>query len=161
MAEKKEPKKTGGAMPGGGGRLGPVTAISKVRAVEIIKTGNAPLDVMLRNMWFWDAHAETMRESIEKTMEDLREGASEELVDKLKGMLKGFLEAKQNAQGCAVDAAPYVHTKFQSVAVKTEKKSILEIRASLPATAASKKEDRSYRDGYDGDIIPIKRTGSD
>lgn len=166
-----EKKLSGRGGPGRGGGRKPnnpngVPAISKLRAAEVIKTGNAPLDIMLKNMHWWDQHADNLAENIQGLMAEIQNsfGADsdspvdpatlKELMEKAVQMTKGFLAARQNAQSCAVDAAPYVHARFQSVVLKKEgDMKTIKIRASLPPVSGADKEARSYRDGYPDDLL--------
>ncbi len=152
MAPKtaKNPKGAGRSQ----GSSNEIAPLSRVRAHEIIQTGNAPLDIMLRNMWFWDEHAANLQEQITETMQSMaRDGATDEQLEKAKKLLGGFLSAREKAQSCAVDAAPYVHPRLQSIQVKRDGKKVIEVNASI-APPKTSGEDRSYRVGY-GNVISI------
>lgn len=130
--------------------------------MEIVNTGNSPLDVMLRNMAFWDETANKLKEQIEETMLHIQEAAmcgdlSEDLLEKAKKLLGNHLAARDKAQGCAVDAAPYVHPRLMSIQAKRGNGKKVRVTASLPDSRTSAEEgDRGYRVGY-GTVIPLKQ----
>lgn len=145
----------------GGRPEGASNRLQRYQVAEIVKSKKAPLDVMLRNMWFWDEAAENMRQRIDDTMLEMaNNGANEETLDKMKELMKNFLSARDKAQVCAVDAAPYVHAKFQSIMMQRPNEKVREVTLTLPSTRVSEKpEDRSYRDGY-GEPVPIRKSAS-
>ena len=148
-------KREGAGRPPGSGTRSLTTA----QAVHMVTGKKTPLDVMLRNMWFWDEAAENMRQRIDDAMVDMaNKGANEEALDKMKELMKNFFSARDKAQVCAVDAAPYVHAKFQSLSIKPPHEKAREVTLTLPPTRVGEKpEDRSYRDGY-GDPVPIRKS---
>lgn len=163
-ASKKGENNGGGRKPGDGGRSpAPSTAISKVRAHAIIASGNAPLDVMLRNMHFWDdqvidlqAKFETMVASLQSRFESGEELDANE-IKQANSLMKNLMAARVNSQSCAVDAAPYVHPRLAQIQMKAPpSKEVVKVTAALPPAAAGRKEDRSYRDNYDqSKVIPF------
>lgn len=168
MANKRGPKPGNGkGMP-----LPQNTALARVRAHEIAKSDQAPLKIMLDNMMFWHNQSQSIGLELQDVINVMkRSGADEALIDKTNGLMKGFIAARQNAQSCAVDAAPYVHPKFQSVAIKINNgKKILDVETVVPVTmvgapgtdgvAAAAGPDRSYREDYQSEtVIPIRRVG--
>lgn len=119
---------TAGRPPGAANRL------SRERANELSKSGETPLDVMIENMLFWHRHSkhiETLLADIaaQKTLKD------EDKIAELQKMLRQFLSARENAQKCAVDAAPYMHARLQNVTVQEDpdvQRKVL-IEGGLPA----------------------------
>ena len=92
-----------------------LSRLARARATKLAKQGLAPLDVMLGNMVFW------MQQS--KRFETLLEGlvVTEDDPDARRRaytLLGNFLDARQNAQACAVDAAPYCHAKLANITVE-------------------------------------------
>jgi hypothetical protein len=133
--------------------------MSKKKARQLAEDEKTPLDVMIDNMNFWWDKAKglgtVVEEQIAKLSEiDDNEERAEALAE-LSKVAKSFVAARENAQRCAVDAAPYVHPRFQSISIK-KVSTHTEILMALPATAQS--EDRSYRDA---NVFPIQRTGTD
>ncbi len=152
----------GGNNPNGR-KVGSSTQLTRAKANEICSTGKSPLDVMMRNMWFWDEHAQTLEQRIRVAMDDLAkpEDNAEESAAKLaaaKDLLKNFLSARQNAQSCAVDAAPYVHPRLQAITLKKKTEKTIIVEATLAPPTPGITEDRSYRDGYQN-VMPIRRAG--
>jgi hypothetical protein len=101
------------------------TKVSRKKADELADSGRSPLDVMMDNMWFWFDRSREMETMLKEQFEELRANqgvlSAEELAEDRKrafGLLATFLAARENAQKCAVDAAPYVHPRLQSIAFK-------------------------------------------
>ena len=129
--------------------------------MEIVNTGQAPLDIMLRNMMFWDEAAHQLKEQIEATMQDIRDAVAsgdlaEDLLKRAKDLLSSHLSAREKAQGCAVDAAPYVHPRMMSIQMKKAGGKKIVVKASLGASKAEEGVNRDYRVGY-GTVIPLKQ----
>jgi hypothetical protein len=102
-------------------------------------SGKSPLDVMIRNMTFWEKEAAAFAASFKAL--DRKENNRDQTNHTLE-LAHGLLSARENAQRCAVEAAPYVHPKLQSVITSpnpTAKKVTLTIPSQLNG------EDRSYR----------------
>lgn len=82
--------------------------------------GILPIEVMLENMRWW--HKEAVK--VNKQMRELLEVASTTIepdaasVAKLTDTVKLLDRFRDNAQSCAVDAAPYIHHKLGSMVVK-------------------------------------------
>lgn len=92
--------------------------LSTVRAKELIDTGCAPLDVMIKNMMFWHNSAEAVGFRIQEVLDDAKTKSPEEKLDvvkDLKPMLSHFVEFRKNSQACAEGAAPYVHSRFTAI----------------------------------------------
>jgi hypothetical protein len=117
------------------------TKLSRRRATEILKTDRTPLDVMLENMNFWWDRARELggllEEQLKSENEDIRRAAMR--------TVGPFLAARDNAQRCAVDAAPYVHPKFSSIAFRANTGEEMTVTMTL-APAKGEDEDRSYRE---------------
>jgi hypothetical protein len=86
--------------------------LSRKRAMELSANNESPLDVMFENMVFWHRQSRGLGAKLEaicrkiKSEDDRREAMS---------LARTFLSARENAQRCAVDCAPYVHAKLQAV----------------------------------------------
>jgi hypothetical protein len=76
------------------------------------KTTSPPLDIMFSNMLFWHHQSKDLGAKLDaifskiKNDDDRREAMS---------LVRTLLSARENAQRCAVDCAPYVHAKLQAV----------------------------------------------
>lgn len=106
----KTPKKMGRPV----GSVGTPTKLSRLRANDIASSGNAPVDVMLRNMLWWHQKAEEMTEQLQLLIVGEDEGTRDEALSALRNML----HAREQSQRCAVDLAPYVHARLASVTIK-------------------------------------------
>lgn len=126
----------------GGRKVGAATRLTRVRANEICASGQDPLSVMNENMLFWHEAASAMGERIKRMIE--KDQLSKEEQSALVDILSNFECARENAQRCAVDAAPYVHPKLQSIAMQRAAEEVV-ITMEIPPPAYG--EDRSYRDG--------------
>ena len=86
--------------------------LSRKRAMELCAKNKSPLDIMFDNMSFWHRQSKDLGAKLEaickkiKNDDDRREAMS---------LARVFLSARENAQRCAVDCAPYVHAKLQAV----------------------------------------------
>ena len=98
-------------MKGGRPPMAP-NRLSRKRAMELCAKNESPLDVMFDNMLFWHRQSKDLGARLEaigakiKNDDDRREAMS---------VARMFLSARENAQRCAVDCAPYVHAKLQAV----------------------------------------------
>lgn len=124
---------------------GSVTRLSRARADALTAAGETPLDIMIDNMLFWYQRAQLMEDKIAR-MREIADGDEAGLKRALK-LLEQFVAARANAQSCAVDAAPYMHPKLQSLALTNPNDKVTRITMELPLT--SEGEARSYRDGWD------------
>lgn len=105
----------------GGRKPGQVSLITRRRANELTKEGETPLDVMVQNMLFWHRSSQQMGEQINQLLQAVDGETPEQLVERTRDATKimaQFMAAQENAQKCAVDAAPYMHPRLQSIAIK-------------------------------------------
>lgn len=73
---------------------------------------------MINNMLFWHVQVESLTAKIEKMFPlDGSTLTDEERSDFLR-VLKAIVGARHESQQCAVDAAPYMHARIQSITVK-------------------------------------------
>jgi hypothetical protein len=109
----------GGARPGAGRKVGSVgDRVKMIRAVAegALKPGKTPLDVMLKNMRYYDEKAEAAMRWIEQKLGNPKSQPKEVLA-----LLKELSEYRMQAQKCACEAAPYVHPKLASIEhIKTD-----------------------------------------
>ena len=144
-AEKKAPSAKDARVVGRGGhgrgqgrKQTAITTLSRVRSHEIATSGCAPLDVLMDNMIFWHKHALAMGEKLQAMVESgLMKSDSDEREKAMK-LLGSLLEARDQSERCAVDAAPYVHPRLSSVAFKGSMRHELKMVAGTmtPAEAA-------------------------
>jgi hypothetical protein len=86
--------------------------LSRKRAMELCANKESPLDVMFENMVFWHRQSRDLGGKLDaicrkiKNDDDRREAMS---------LVRTLLSARENAQRCAVDCAPYVHARLQAV----------------------------------------------
>jgi hypothetical protein len=98
-------------MKGGRPRMAP-NRLSRKRAMQLCADKESPLDVMFDNMLFWHRQSRDLGAKLNaicskiKSEDDRREAMS---------VARTFLSARENAQRCAVDCAPYVHARLQAV----------------------------------------------
>lgn len=114
----------GGARPGSGPKPGSangVTRIARKMADELVERGESPLDFMHENLMFWWKASNTFGEKLAALLisaEEDEDPPSLELRREAVDLLKNFVNARDKAQACAVDAAPYCHPRLQSIAFK-------------------------------------------
>jgi hypothetical protein len=159
---------TGGKREGSGRKKGGqnknlLEPLTRVRAKEVWDTGNAPLDIMLGNMMFWHSHSENLKDRILALLDEAQSAkaagdAEGPDLEKLQQLVKNHLEARLNSQECAKDAAPYVHPRLSSIAIKPAGNTddVIVIEAQLATPVPNLEEDRSYREGYDN-VTPLRR----
>src|SRR5580704_7790731 len=98
-------------MKGGRPPMAP-NRLSRKRAMELCAKNESPLDIMFDNMLFWHRQSRDLGAKLDaicgkiKNEDDRREAMS---------LARMLLSARENAQRCAVDCAPYVHAKLQAV----------------------------------------------
>jgi hypothetical protein len=98
-------------MKGGRPPMAP-NRLSRKRAMQLCADKESPLDVMFDNMLFWHRQSRDLGAKLDaicgkiKNEDDRREAMS---------LARMFLSARENAQRCAVDCAPYVHARLQAV----------------------------------------------
>ncbi len=107
----RENGKKGGRPPGAPAKM------TYKKALELSNADRTPLDVMIDNMNFWWDQAKDLGEQLKNLVVDEMDNAAK--ADALQKIGR-FLAARENAQKCAVDAAPYVHPKFTSISVKAQ-----------------------------------------
>lgn len=85
-----------------------------------MKDGRSPLDVMIGNMRFWDAESDRLLNKLENFATLVANGVITEPEQIKEGMklLRLMLNARDKAQECAVDAAPYVHPRLAAIVPK-------------------------------------------
>ena len=104
-------------------------------ADKAVRTGKTPLDIMLRNMRFYDEKAEAMLGVIESKLGDQKSVPAE-----LLELLREMSTYRMSAQKCAVDAAPFVHPKLSAIEYKNTTDKI----AGKPEDQMSREELADY-----------------
>jgi hypothetical protein len=97
--------KFGGPQPNAGRKKGGMNARTKMLrsiADNAVKKGRSPLDIMLKNMRFYDEKAESMLAVVESKLGDKKVVAAEILA-----LLQEMSNYRMSAQKCACDAAPF------------------------------------------------------
>jgi hypothetical protein len=80
-----------------------------------------------------------------------------ELIEKAKKKFDAFIHARDKAQSCAVDAAPYCHAKLQSIIMKPAQQKRIVVE-TLVASTGDRNEAVDYRKDYDAtNVTPIRR----
>lgn len=105
-----------------------LTKISEAKASKLYAEEKTPLDVMLNNMWYWWSRAKNSSEAAERFFERVN---TPEFMEAVKDDQEKFLDAikqgnkllaqviayRDKAQACAVEAAPYCHHRFATIAI--------------------------------------------
>jgi hypothetical protein len=117
IVEKKRP-----GQKGNGGRPESMT-LRRTREVQnriAAEVKTLPLDVMIENMLFYHQEANALFSQIRELV---GEGALEDdQGNGLGDLLKDMMRLRERAQGCAVDAAPYIHHRLASILHKPDDK---------------------------------------
>jgi hypothetical protein len=92
------------------GQLNRRTLMLRAVADGAIKPGKTPLDIMLKNMRYYDDKAEAAMKWLEAKMAN----AKSQPLEVIK-LLTELSEYRMNAQKCAVEAAPYVHPRLATI----------------------------------------------
>lgn len=106
----------------GGRKPGSPTRMTRRKAEELCDSGRAPLDVMVDNMHFWFDQSRLLGTQLQALTQAVDKNGHQIAMDEddrreFMQLAKVFLAARENAQKCAVDAAPYVHPRLQSIAL--------------------------------------------
>jgi hypothetical protein len=153
--------------------------MTRRKADELAHKNQTPLDVMIDNMNFWRSKASELTVEMQRRMDEIasldisdetQRGQFLELMREFNKVATAMLSARQNAQSCAVDAAPYVHPRFQSIAVqhKGTAAKIVRLEITNPGGGtlifdAEQREDQPPKDGrvIDGESVELGRTGTE
>jgi hypothetical protein len=103
----------------GGRPRNAATRYSHKRALELCGEDETPLDVMVSNMLFWYRKARAIGEKLEEKVPELADMDASQRHDFL-DMMRMFLGAREKSQGCARDAAPYMHARLQNIDMRAE-----------------------------------------
>lgn len=158
-----KPDGRGGAREGAGRKLGGINQGSRAVAKQTMKdAGLTPLEVMFANMVFWHKTSEHLAVKFQDLM-SMADGSNSEgaleVLDKCNGLMEKFLEARENAQRCAVDAAPYCHPRLQAIKFEGKDETLLEVTMALAPPRDDQEEVRGYRDGYTS-VVPLRRSAA-
>jgi hypothetical protein len=95
--------------------------VIRAAAEGALRPGKTPLDIMIKNMLYYDEKADTMVKDIVHALHFSKKKVDPmELLDKL----KVANETRMQAQKCACEAAPFVHSKLANMQVTVEDKAI-------------------------------------
>lgn len=150
-----------------GGSASQSTMHARAQAHQIATSEKAPLRVMLDNMMFWHNQSAALADEIQIGIDAMKAGtADEELLKVTDKLLSKFIAARQNAQSCAVDAAPYVHPKLQSVTIKPSQSRIIDVETIIQSSTSIvnghevETDDPDYRKNYNvAAVTPMRRAG--
>lgn len=110
---------SGGPRPNSGRPRGP--NYRKNRAMEIAADaaarGISPIEVMLENMRYHHGQAQAFTRAEVALANQLRATGADagEIEDATRGLRGAMLQARQDAQESAKDAAPYIHPRLQAI----------------------------------------------
>jgi hypothetical protein len=106
MPNKRDgtPQKQNGGRP-----VSAATELTRTKAREIAASGNSPLDVMIRNMLFWDEDATPLAEKLAAAFSKVAD--PDQRAELLKS-IEPLLNAREHAQRCALGAVRYVHPRM-------------------------------------------------
>jgi hypothetical protein len=143
-------RKNGGARPGAGRKKGTVARrIRKIRDMTesaIEKIRKVPLEVMLKNMDRFDREADVMYAKLNDMVDNCRPPKNaplevhKEFLREVKDLMAKMRDCRMDAQKCAVDAAPFMHSRRAQVTIKDETKTI----TAKPETQQSEEELADY-----------------
>lgn len=93
-----------------------LTIARKTLADGAIGDGKTPLEVMLSNMRHFDNLAESAERVLaEMTAETIAELPADKQFERLLAEVKKAAGFRDSAQGCARDAAPYIHPRLTAI----------------------------------------------
>lgn len=118
----------GGKRVGAGRKLGALAKRTQAIAEKASAEGITPLEVMLANMWHFHRIAESAEKALAELSADKIDGMEPD--DQFKYLLAEVKKAaglRDMAQGCAVDAAPYIHPKLASHTISGDPNAPLEV----------------------------------
>lgn len=140
------PAKQRGRPAGSQGKKPKASLRRVLRAQDLINEGRAPVNVMLRNMWWWDETANNLGAQLLQHSEALKFAQNDEAkFDALRNfneLLEKFFHARDKAQDCAVDAAPYFHARLQNIKVDAS------ITNVTPQKLAKDAPEEKFIEGY-------------
>jgi hypothetical protein len=102
-----------------------------------MKPGETPKDIMHDNMMFWHERVGFLTERIEQLLKAAEKQAQLDpsLIRALAQLSREMLAARQSAESCAVDLAPYVHARIAAFHLTSDEGSQVVIRGGLPEDA--------------------------
>jgi hypothetical protein len=161
--------KSGGGRPRGR-PANALTVMSRHKARELAAKNETPLDVMLDNMLWWRHKANKLTNLVEEKIKIIN---CAETVEQLKDALIEFnkaavsmVAARDKSQTCAVDAAPYMHPKYTSIAVQHQNREVKIVRLEITnpggrelifdADAEPRQSKPEHRPVIDGESTELK-----
>lgn len=115
-------------MPSGGARAGAgrkPTGVLQTRKEDAIyatiRVGIKPIDVMADNLKFWFDAANSLSEQFNDLGQRLfsAESIDPQLIEDFNRIARQMFLAREKAQQCAVEMAPYRHPRINSVEIKS------------------------------------------
>lgn len=153
----RENGKKGGRPKGSKGAL---AKISEYKARQLASENEMPLDVMIDNMLFWRGRAAELTNTMKAKLDDLskfdisdpeQRGPFIEAMRQFNKTAAYMIAAREKAQSCAVDAAPYVHPKLTSIAFKQKHSKVkiqMAIAVAVQQTLDDDSSDRKQLNGH-------------
>lgn len=120
-------------------KAGPARILTRKKANEINSSGESPLDIMWDNMRFWWKHVRDLEPQLRAMVVNVQDPEARKEAFSLLGQL---LTARQNAQVCAVDMAPYCHPKLATVTYEKDPPQLDNAEMPDDAIAASQEYQR-------------------
>lgn len=120
MAASLTVKRAAKQVRGRGRPPGAVTVLTRELANEIVASGFTPIHVMHDNMRFFFEKGERLTTRLEHMLAQTREDqvVNAERFHEMIALLHKINTARQLAEQCAVDLAPYVHPRLSSIALQ-------------------------------------------
>ena len=113
--------KHGGVRPGAGRKPGALSLTSRETALKATEAvGLTPIEVMAKNLLFWDTLAEDLTEKLREITINF-DGDNDEVKQAVNALIKAIdrmVTARERAQQCAVDMAPYRHPRLASITLE-------------------------------------------
>lgn len=115
VAKKHNPNPNGRPV----GSLGQRTKALRAVADQALVSGQSPLEVMLDNMRFWHNKVEVLQTALIQKVTSKGPIKDKDAMQMFEDF-KALGNFRDKSQGCAVDAAPYVHVKLSATQVTGE-----------------------------------------
>lgn len=91
-----------------------------------MKGGITPLEVMVKNMRWWDDSAEGLLRQLLQMGDQVASFDDADLLREFFKIIEKVGIYRDKAEECAVDAAPYMHPKLASIVLKGDKDNPIE-----------------------------------
>ena len=102
------------------GALNRATQAKQDYFTRLRASGILPLEVMLENMRFAHGEADRMLRALRRLADEAGEHPNQEMLGDMDRILKRVMALKEVSQGCARDAARFVHPQVSSIVYRDE-----------------------------------------